>query len=90
MILTLTNALKPSIGQGKIADDGGTCVCPENTFDIHNNCVDSFVFAIVGSVVGVILVGIITFFYMRHKNNKRGKSVSATWVLAMRAWPSMI
>ena len=67
-----TNHLTTSIGQGKVADRGGQCSCPDNTFDIRNNCVDSFVFAIVGSVVGVLFVGVVSFFYTRHKNNKRG------------------
>ena len=62
-----------TLGQGKRADRAGVCVCPDNTFDVNGKCVDSFVFAIVGSIVGVIFVGIFSFFYMRHKNNKRGK-----------------
>ena len=57
-------------GSGRVADQVGTCVCGGDTVDIGGKCVESSIFAIVGSVGGLVIVGIGVFLFMRYKNHK--------------------
>ena len=57
-------------GRGMIADSQGDCICPDATIDIGHKCVDVTIFAVIGSILGVILLAIATFYYLRYKNRK--------------------
>lgn len=55
---------------GMIANSNGECVCGENTVDIGGKCVEMSVFAIAGSLLGVLVIGILTVMVMQYKIEK--------------------
>jgi serine/threonine protein kinase len=57
-------------GSGRVPDEQGTCACADDTVDIRGKCVETSIFAIAGSAGGLLLVAIVGFLYMRHRNHK--------------------
>ena len=53
-----------------VADEYGDCHCGDSTIEVGGKCVAAATFAIVGSILGFLVVVVVTYFYIRHKNAK--------------------
>ena len=53
-----------------VADDDGSCDCGADTMPLGDKCVNNAIFAIIGSVVGFVLVSIAGCFYAGYRNRK--------------------
>jgi ABC-type phosphate/phosphonate transport system substrate-binding protein len=56
--------------RGLTPSSDGTCVCGENTLDIHGQCVTMAFFAAAASVFALLILGIATLLFVRHKIEK--------------------
>ncbi|CAB9509368.1 activated protein kinase catalytic subunit alpha-1 [Seminavis robusta] len=57
-------------GRGMTVVEDGNCHCGDNTIEVGEECVDVAVFAIVGAVVGLLIILIGTIIYMRYRAAK--------------------
>lgn len=57
-------------GSGKIAADDGSCVCAEGTIPIREGCMTVTMFAVGGCLLGLFVIGIIVFYWMRYSRYK--------------------
>lgn len=53
-----------------IPTEDGTCVCNGGAIEINGDCVDSAVFAIVGSILGFMVLTGVIYLYIQYKNHK--------------------
>eukprot|EP00977_Amphora_coffeiformis_P009546 scaffold2204_cov166-Amphora_coffeaeformis.AAC.6 len=54
--------------------ESGTCVCGTTTYEINGQCVDKSIFAVSGSVAGVMLLAFITFMVVRYRTRKNDEA----------------
>ncbi|CAB9525926.1 protein kinase TNNI3K (Partial), partial [Seminavis robusta] len=57
-------------GRNMAADASGNCQCADSTIEIGGECIDVAIFAVSGSIVGLVIIAIATILYIRHKNRK--------------------
>mmetsp|Transcript_15045 Transcript_15045/g.34239 ORF Transcript_15045/g.34239 Transcript_15045/m.34239 type:complete len:1000 (-) Transcript_15045:932-3931(-) len=55
---------------GKVTAGDGQCVCSSDTVEMQGRCIKTLLFAVVGSIGGVILVAIVGCFYIRYQRRK--------------------
>ena len=51
-----------------VPDEFGNCQCGDNTIEAGGKCVAATTFAMVASILVVVALALVTFFYIRHKN----------------------